>query len=501
MDRLRWPEGRRDGTVTPERAKRIPVTVAGVDIRSLPLEPRDAFVLSRVDGVSTTADILAATGLDAAGVEAALDRLAVLGAIRWDGADGSDGPPIASEPPEDNSVDLDAERRHLILETYASLQTSSHYQLLGVPKDADRKAVKASYYKVVNVFHPDRYYGKNLGSYKHKLEVIFDRLTEAQEVLSSAQGRAEYDAYLERQRKTQDMERLLADDSQEAQLRRVKQQIDLEAYAESTRSSEARPQPFSQAPTRRPPVQSPLVPPSVEVQISDAPSSRSGSAMRRLSLARKLLGTTGSSMRPQRTTPVVVQERTSSGSNELKRLFDERATKARNSQVELLKKTAEEQYAGKNYVAAMNSLRLASSLAPDNQDIGTLLIEVQGRAAAELADTYLQQAQYEEKAGRLAEAAKSYERVANAKPSAFACERAARCLLEAGGDLKAAADLAKRAVSLAPDSADPRLTLGRVYLAAGMKSSAIGELERASGLAPSDANIRNWLVRARGGKS
>jgi tetratricopeptide (TPR) repeat protein len=223
--------------------------------------------------------------------------------------------------------------------------------------------------------------------------------------------------------------------------------------------------------------------------------------MRRLSLARKLLGTAGSSLRPQRTTPVVIAERPRSGSSDLKRLYDERTRRARNSQVEMLKRTAEDQRSNNDFAAAMNSLRLAASLAPDNKDIAALLAEVQGQAAVELADAYLQQAQYEEKAGRMAEAAKSYERCANAKPSAFAFERAARCLLEAAGDLKTAADFAKKAVSLAPDSADPRLTLGRVYLAAGMHSSAVGELERASGLAPNDANIRNWLVRARSGKS
>jgi tetratricopeptide (TPR) repeat protein len=222
--------------------------------------------------------------------------------------------------------------------------------------------------------------------------------------------------------------------------------------------------------------------------------------MRRLSLARKLLGTAGKSPRPQRTTPVVIAERPRSGSSDLKRLYDEQK-RARNSQVEMLKKTAEEQRSNNDLAAAMNSLRLAASLAPDDRGIAALLAEVQGQTAAELADTYLQQAQYEERAGRMAEAARSYERCANARPSAFAFERTARCLLEAAGDLKTAADFAKKAVSLAPDSAEPRLTLGRVYLAAGMHSSAVGELERASGLAPNDANIRNWLVRARSGKS
>ena len=33
---------------------------------------------------------------------------------------------------------------------------------------ADKKAIKAAYFELVNDFHPDRYFGKNLGSFKPK---------------------------------------------------------------------------------------------------------------------------------------------------------------------------------------------------------------------------------------------------------------------------------------------------------------------------------------------
>ena len=64
-----------------------------------------------------------------------------------------------------------------------------------------------------------------------------------------------------------------------------------------------------------------------------------------------------------------------------------------------------------------------------------------------------------------------------------------------------AVDLARKALALAPDSAGVRLTLGRAFLAAGMRTSAIRELERARGLAPNDVNIRNWLRHAQRGRS
>jgi DNA helicase HerA-like ATPase len=39
------------------------------------------------------------------------------------------------------------------------------------------------------------------------------------------------------------------------------------------------------------------------------------------------------------------------------------------------------------------------------------------------------------------------------------------------------------------------LTLGRAYLLAGMRQSALGELERAQQLAPGDDKIKDWIRR------
>ena len=44
-------------------ADRRPRLLDGIDLRSLPLTPEDAFVLSRVDGIASEEDIAMATGL------------------------------------------------------------------------------------------------------------------------------------------------------------------------------------------------------------------------------------------------------------------------------------------------------------------------------------------------------------------------------------------------------------------------------------------------------
>lgn len=83
---------------------RVPRAVPDCDIRSLPLGPIDAFVLSRVDGVTSEADLGSACGLDPITLRAGLDRLCVLGAIRFDGAAvephrlATSRPPASAEP-------------------------------------------------------------------------------------------------------------------------------------------------------------------------------------------------------------------------------------------------------------------------------------------------------------------------------------------------------------------------------------------------------------------
>jgi predicted Zn-dependent protease len=64
-------------------------------------------------------------------------------------------------------------------------------------------------------------------------------------------------------------------------------------------------------------------------------------------------------------------------------------------------------------------------------------------------------------------------------------------------ELREAADFAKRARDALPEDAPIRVTLGRIYLEAGMKESALSELERAQQLAPRDDTIRDWLKQAR----
>src|SRR5262249_54707195 len=91
---------------------------------------------------------------------------------------------------------LDPDRRRYVLDAFARLRQLSHYELLGVPRDANKKEIKRAYFQLAAVVHTDRYFGKKLGSYKPKMEAIFTRISSADETHTDATKRAAYDTKL-----------------------------------------------------------------------------------------------------------------------------------------------------------------------------------------------------------------------------------------------------------------------------------------------------------------
>jgi tetratricopeptide (TPR) repeat protein len=114
-------------------------------------------------------------------------------------------------------------------------------------------------------------------------------------------------------------------------------------------------------------------------------------------------------------------------------------------------------------------------------------------------ESYAERAKYAALEGNPAEAAAYYERAALGHPSPSLLERAAYYTLEAKGDLKHAAHLARQAVSMSPNSAKCRLTLAQIYASAKLRESALAELERARALEPDQPLIKEWITRVKRG--
>ncbi|MEW5737414.1 MAG: DnaJ domain-containing protein [Myxococcota bacterium] len=89
----------------------------------------------------------------------------------------------------DEKVDIDETRKREILELEGKLASPNHYEILGLTAGASPEEATNAFREASKKFHPDRYFGKNLGSYKARLEKIFKRLVEAHTVLTDLQKR------------------------------------------------------------------------------------------------------------------------------------------------------------------------------------------------------------------------------------------------------------------------------------------------------------------------
>jgi len=94
------------------------------------------------------------------------------------------------------SVSISDELKRYILFIHAHIGKVDYYKVLGVPRDAGRKDVRAAYFTLSKIFHPDSFYGKETGSYSEKIDDIFQSLNKAHQTLSNKNKRSDYDATL-----------------------------------------------------------------------------------------------------------------------------------------------------------------------------------------------------------------------------------------------------------------------------------------------------------------
>ncbi len=180
-------------------AEKVPRLVATVDVRQFKLDPTDGFLLTRINGRLGKKELAQETGLPEFQVERTLEKLEKLGVVEI--VDPNAPPPgtippaaprdrvklpefasIGLEPKYDpkeleEDVELSPEQKKRVLDLYYRLEDMDHYTLLGVGQDADKKTVKRAYFELAAAMHPDRYFKKRLGSFKGKMEQLYQYLT------------------------------------------------------------------------------------------------------------------------------------------------------------------------------------------------------------------------------------------------------------------------------------------------------------------------------------
>ena len=181
---------------------------------------------------------------------------------------------------------------------------------------------------------------------------------------------------------------------------------------------------------------------------------------------------------------------------DLKARYDGRKNEIETKIRQLLDKSSAARAAG-DWSGAVASVRLAAELRPDDPMILQRLASIQSEADRALAPRFIEQGKYEEREGQYARAARSYERAARGKDSPSLFNKGAECLLhlETLGDTdrRMVVELARSAVTRDQQRPAYRITLARAYAAAGMKTSALGELKRALEIEPDNAQAKSLL--------
>jgi len=160
--------------------------------------PEEGFVLSRVDGRTSVAEICLLVPFDPDVTVTILKRLFLIGAIDIPGAEKPAALAPAAAPDLIDGLDLTPDQAARIDQMFAMLETRNAFELLEVTAAADKRALKRAYFRLSKEFHPDRFFGRNLGPYGDRLSKIFQAIKTAFEILSDDARRQAYEESLGR---------------------------------------------------------------------------------------------------------------------------------------------------------------------------------------------------------------------------------------------------------------------------------------------------------------
>lgn len=164
--------------------------VPNLDLAKLSLSADELAAFKVIGRVAQIEAVLEGCGLPEGRAKVALLGLRMKGAITP--ARVQKQVNSAQDASMSEEVDLDEDRKRELLELDRKIDTADLFSLLGVPTTADGAAVKAAYYELSRKFHPDRYFGKNLGGFRARIDRIFRKLTQAQDTLTDDAKRAAY---------------------------------------------------------------------------------------------------------------------------------------------------------------------------------------------------------------------------------------------------------------------------------------------------------------------
>ena len=192
------------------------------------LTPTDAYILSRVDGKVTAAEVIQLVPQDTDHTERSLLGLLLTGVVEYVAAperlpslassmavressetalDIPEAPSAIRAPIEvDEAARARAEpRRREVQETYEALAWKNHFEVLGLIETAHEADIKQAYFRQAKKFHPDQYRDPAFSDMLDLVEAVFMRITGAYETLRDAESRQSYLDILRRRQRTNNL--------------------------------------------------------------------------------------------------------------------------------------------------------------------------------------------------------------------------------------------------------------------------------------------------------
>jgi len=169
--------------------EQVPQLTAGWEDKASALTPEEGFLLSRIDGRTPWGTLRSIAGLPEERVDDCLEAWLRDGLIQLIESRKIVAVPVG-ELAVDSGLELPVEVQQRALEVERLLDGSYH-ELLGVNRDSDARSIKRSYFKLSRDFHPDRYFGRDVGPFGDLLDRIFKQVALAYELLMDPITRTE----------------------------------------------------------------------------------------------------------------------------------------------------------------------------------------------------------------------------------------------------------------------------------------------------------------------
>jgi tetratricopeptide (TPR) repeat protein len=454
----------------------IPRRLSSEDLSTLDVEAGDAFVLTRIDGRTATADLCNITGLGERKTLESLQRLLSAGLVSMAVATGTRTPikirkkATKTAPPTPHfdafhgvapdlarwlnaqgtigqipgqrirgkgtsryggmsfdsellkQVDwLTVERKKEIIFLASHREKVDHFEFLGLEPTSDKRTIRNAFSDFSRKFHPDTVFRKEIGPFRESIEAIFKYGTQVYEWLSADETvRTRYVQALNQRDET----------IRKAHVDARADRLDRERSAQKLEGAD-----------------------------------------RRAKLQERL--DKNATRRKTRTRDRAIQQRT----NKASEFFEEG------------KKRLETD----SFAAAYNAFRLANQYDPGNEIYQTMLEQAGSKMKIVKAEQVWKRGYLQESLGNFEEAMASYLEACEIWPRHEYCSHIAELLLRFDENLHKAEDLGRKAVQAAPKNVSYRMLLGRIYDRSKLTSKARAEFEKVLELEPKHTDAKRAL--------